>query len=73
MQVTDLPPQASLPDWLQAVVEPPAAASRRRRVTVDAVDGVHVRVDGETPSSTGSHGPNPGAHGSISGCLSRWP
>ncbi len=48
MQVTDLPPQASLPDWLQAVVEPPAAASRRRRVTVDAVDGVHVRVDGET-------------------------
>lgn len=48
MQVTDLPRQAGLPQWLLADLEPPPAASRRSRVTVDAVHGVHVQVAGET-------------------------
>jgi len=48
MQVTDLPPQAALPDWLTADLVPPPEAGRRRRVTVDAIDGVRVRVEGET-------------------------
>ena len=48
MQVTDLPPTADLPAWLRPVVAPPPEASLRRRITVEAVDGAHVRVDGET-------------------------
>jgi len=47
MQVTDLP-EAALPAWLQAALEPPPAALRRVRVTVDAVDGAHVQVGAET-------------------------
>jgi 8-amino-7-oxononanoate synthase len=48
MQVTDLPRQAVLPSWLLADVEPPPASSRRTRITVDALQGAHVQVDGET-------------------------
>ena len=48
MQVTDLPRQATLPPWLLADIEPPPEASRRTRVTVDALQGAHVQVDGET-------------------------
>lgn len=47
MQVTDLPPQVGLPVWLRSAIEPPREAARRRRLTVEAIDGVRVRVDGE--------------------------
>jgi len=47
MQVTDLPPRV-LPGWLLEAIEPPPASSRRSRVTVDAVDGVRLRVGSET-------------------------
>lgn len=47
MQVTD-PSTRSLPAWLTAYLAPPPEASRRARVTVDALRGARVRVAGET-------------------------
>lgn len=47
MQVTDLPARA-LPHWLWPMVEPPPAAARRHRVTVDGVDGTRLQVGGES-------------------------
>lgn len=47
MQVTDPSPRV-LPAWLSAYIAPPPEASRRTRVTVDAVDGARVTAAGET-------------------------
>jgi 8-amino-7-oxononanoate synthase len=47
MRVSDLAPR-ELPRWLLEAIEPPPASSRRSRVTVDAVDGVRLRVGAET-------------------------
>ena len=47
MPVTESP-AAALPAWLQAAIAPPAPASRRVRLTVEAVDGARVRIADET-------------------------
>jgi len=47
MQVTDLPPQAALPAWLRADLVPPPETGRRHRLTVEAIEGVRVHVDGD--------------------------
>lgn len=48
MPHTEATPARALPEWLRAVIAPPPQAARRYRETVDAVDGVRLRLGAET-------------------------